>query len=111
MRESRRLSEYAKKKKADRAMFGFPWTSEHIKAFHICAGEIQSGRARGNASELARAIQTEVEYCILGTARCRELGIMNPWDETIPEPKLIRYILELYNRRERSSTAESSVTK
>jgi len=75
-------------------MFGFPWPQSHIEAFQIYAAELQSGRAKGNASELARTILEQSMFSYLGTERARELGILNPWDKTAPEPRILEFYLK-----------------
>lgn len=94
-----------------RKMFGFPWPQSHIEAFHLCAAELQSGRAKGNASELARTILEQFMFAYLGTERARKLSILNPWDKTAPDPKVLEFVLEMWHKREHSPSAGSSVTR
>jgi hypothetical protein len=94
-----------------RKMFGFPWPQSHIEAFHICAAELQSGRAKGNASELARTILEQSMFSYLGTERARKLGILNPWDKTAPDPRILEFLLEIWSKRENSARVGSSVSR
>ena len=96
------------KKEKKRKMFGFPWPQSHIEAFHVCAAELQSGRSKGNASELARTILEQFMFAYLGTERARHLGILNPWDKTAPDPKVLEFALEILRKREHSSPGSVS---
>lgn len=82
----------------ERSMFGFPWPPAHKKAFQLVAERIQTGKTKGNASELARTVLEQFMFGILGTKEARNLGIMSPWEREIPPPAILEYAVEKYKQ-------------
>lgn len=100
----------AKEKEDSRTMFGFPWTEKFRSAFRIMASELQNS-GRGNSSDLARRALLELMTTYFGTERSSELNILEQWEDRIPEPKLLKFVLAKYTEREHIPSADASVTR
>lgn len=93
----------------ERSMFGFPWPPAHKKAFQLVAERIQTGKTKGNASELARTVLEQFMFGILGTKEAQGLGILSPWEREIPPPAILEYAVEKY-KQHRGRLIDSSVS-
>lgn len=95
--------EKRKRKKAPRAMMGFPWPEASIVAFQQLAEMVPTGPAKGNASALARTILDQFMFAVLEPEQVQKLNLLDPWDaeeERIPAPSILRYAIRKYEERE-----------
>lgn len=103
-----------RKRKTPRPMMGFPWPASYIKAFQSLAERIPTGKARGNASALARTILEQFMFAVLEFEETEKFGLLNPWDAEegqIPRPSILRYAVKKYDERQAAPSEGHPVRK